>query len=147
MPEAESSQYGPTEVLRWVGQDDPEGCGVAVLSMLTGEPYVTVRAAIEARPFYKHGGDWREHGVNGIIMEHYLAERGWFFRRVYVSWEFGTWPPPPFAERHFAQVGQPSGNGHYVVMDAKGCVLDPLREGTFALSDWEVVNHVIGLKR
>jgi hypothetical protein len=35
-------------------------------------------------------------------------------------------------------------NGHFVVMLADGTVLDPLREEPTRLTDWSIVNAVIG---
>lgn len=134
----------PAAVMNWVRQEDAEGCGVAVLAMLTGQTYAAVRDELEADEWVNHGGDWRTNGVTQIVLERYLAQRGGFFRRVYAAWEFGVWPPPPFAYSHYAIVANPGG-GHFVAMDRDGQVLDPLREGAFSLSDWDVVNCVVGL--
>lgn len=108
------TQIGRGEGLRWVGQVDAEGCGVAVLAMLTGEPYEALRDQIDSE------------------------------QRVYANM-VDEWPPPPWSPLHFAQVTQPSNRSHFVAMDDRGRVLDPLREGTFALSDWSKVQNVVGL--
>lgn len=146
-PGVQGSERPCPNPLHWVGQEDPEGCGVAVLAMLTDDSYAKVRAIIDADEWVGHSGDWRKGGVAQPVLERYLTQRGWFFARRYSTWDTGgEWPPTPFADRHYAIVAN-AGGGHFVVMDRAGVVLDPLREGTFALADWEVVNCVVGLKR
>lgn len=128
--------------MRWVRQEDPDGCGIAVLAMLTDQPYWVVRDHIEAVD-----RDWRDNGVPQMLMESYMVDRGWSLRTVLLSTEFNRWPPPAFAEQHFAQVTQPSSAGHYVAMDFSGRVFDPLRPGIFGLSDWPATHFVIGANR
>lgn len=128
-------------------QQDDWGCGIAVLAMLTDDSYVNVKTNIEADPWAQKAGDWKASGISQLHLEKYLSERGWYFRRVYSSWQSnGVWPPAPFAERHYAIVQQPSGNGHFVVMCADGMVLDPMAEVPKTLADWKVVNLVVGLR-
>lgn len=132
--------------VKWVRQEDAEGCGVAVLAMLTGEPYAAVRARIDAEDFHGHSGDWSTNGITHITLDRYLTFHGFYRQRIYEAWRITeAWPPKPWAPVHFAQVVQPSNNTHFVVMDAEGHVLDPMREGTFSLADWPAVNNVAGL--
>lgn len=120
-----------------VFQEDANGCTIACLAMLTGKTYRDARAAY-----------WGESGhPTPLEIQRFLMNDGWFVRTVYSSDDFGQWPPPPFAQAHFAQVTQPSGVGHAVVVREDGVVLDPLLDGGARLSDWAVVNHVIGLWR
>jgi hypothetical protein len=131
--------------LRWVRQEDPEGCALAVLAMLTGDSYAEVKAEIEGQDFHGHNGDWSTRGLTHISIDRHLASRGFYEQRAYEAWGLSAWPPDPWAPIHYAQVVQPSGNAHFIVMDAAGSVLDPLREGTFKLTDWQKVNNVVGL--
>jgi hypothetical protein len=133
--------------LRWVRQEDAQGCGIAVLAMLTGESYAAVKAEIDSQDGHGHNGDWSENGVTHITLDRYLTARGFYHQRIYESWGLTDWPPDPWAPSHFASVRQPSGNSHFVVMDAEGRVLDPMREGDFTLGDWLAVLNVVGLVR
>lgn len=134
--------------IKWVRQEDPHGCGLAVLSMLTGTPYWRVRADIDSERgegIHGHDGDWSKSGLSHISIDRYLTTRGFYRQRIYQGWKLGEWPPKPWAPVHYAQVKQPSGNFHFVVMDHVGRVLDPMREGLFSLGDWPSVGNVCGL--
>ncbi len=136
--------------LRWIGQEDAQGCGAAVLAMLTGQTYAAVKADMDADPWVCEGGErnWAAHGLTSHVLDRYLAARGYFLRRIYDAWGIvESWPPEPFAPLHFARVRQPSGHGHFVAMDRTGRVFDPLREGAFTLADWSEVQNVVGLLR
>jgi hypothetical protein len=141
MPDRRQSE----DSMRWVRQEDPSGCGVAVLAMLTGLTYAEVIAEIEAEPWYKlSAAAFREgHSTNGVVLERYLTDRGWWHSCRYETW-CSEWPPKPFAPFHTVHVNQPSGNDHYLAMDGRGRVLDPLREGVFGLADWPSVGNVVG---
>lgn len=144
-PEAPASY---PETVRWVHQEDPQGCALAVLAMLTGNTYEQVKATVEGEDFHGHNGDWATRGLTHISIDRHLAACGFFHRRIYGAWGLADdWPPKPFAAIHYAQVVQPSGNQHFVVMDAEGRVYDPLREGTFTLADWPEVQSVVGLMK
>ncbi len=135
-------------MMAWVQQEDAQGCGVAALAMLTGQTYAAVKAEMDADPWVSEGGerDWATHGLTAHVLDRYLVARGYFLRRIYGAWGIvEPWPPEPFAPLHFARVTQPSNNGHFVVMDAAGRVLDPLRDGEFRLSDWVEVQNVVGI--
>lgn len=129
-----------------VRQRHANGCGVAVLAMLTGENYETIRAEIDGQDGHAHSGDWDAEGVTCLTVTRLLVEKGFYLQRVYPGWEvFDHWPPEPWADRHFASVVQPSGRSHFVAMDGQGRVFDPLRDGTFALHDWDEVSNVTTL--
>lgn len=117
---------------------------MAVIAMLTGRTYRDVRDQIDHEDGHGHSGDWSKNGVTHITIDRLLTEHGYYRQRVYETWR-EVWPPEPWAPVHFAQVRQPSGNAHFVVMDAEGRVFDPLREGVFTLGDWPGVNNVVGL--
>jgi len=133
--------------MRWVQQEDAEGCGLAVLAMLTDKTYAEVKAEIDSQDGHGHNGDWSQHGITHITLDRYLITQGFYLQRVYASFGISEWPPDPWAPRHFAQVTPLSGNSHFVVMDAEGVVLDPMREGTYRLGDWTTTQNVVGIKR
>lgn len=142
MREAKS---GPSESAAWVGQEDAEGCALATLAMICGHDYAAVKAEVETywpsdEPAPGH--DWSKNGVTFYTLDRYLAAQGYFMQRRYATWGL---PLEPFAPIHYASVQQPSNRSHFVVVLADGGVLDPLREGRFALSDWTEVNQLGGL--
>lgn len=128
---------GRTDV-RWVGQEDAWGCGLATLAMISGRSYSEVKASVDS--WAEH--DWAVNGATHYTLDRYLTEDGWFSQRRYESWGL---PMDAFAPIHYASVAQPSGRGHFVVVLENGLVLDPLRKGIYALSDWERVNQLVGL--
>lgn len=131
----------------WVHQEDPYGCGLAVLAMLTDEPYDAVKTEVDSWEGEGHNGDWSAGGVTHYTLDRYLIARGFYLQRIYKDSGLSDWPPDPWAPVHFASVKQPSGNSHFVFMDVHGRVLDPMREGVFTLADWPGVNNVVGLVR
>ena len=131
----------------WVRQEDAKGCGLAVLAMLTGRTYAEVRErvdAVEVGPS-EAPRDWARSGCTHYTLDRYLAGEGWFVQRRFAT--YLELPFAPFAPIHYAQVVQPSGRGHFVVVLADGTVLDPMREGHFRLSEWTKVNQLVGLVR
>lgn len=104
----------------WVRQEDPDGCGVAVLAMLTGQTFAEVDATVKR--------DAKDHTVKSHEMSTYLWDRGYFLRRIMLASlaPEGGWPPAPFAPMHYLDVRSPTGaGGHWIAMDDEGGVLDP----------------------
>jgi hypothetical protein len=136
-------------VTEWVRQEDAGGCGPATLAMLTGRTYREARDLIDA--LWENPKDWSGNGGgNEFDLDRCLYADGFYIQRRYSSWrDNGTAArlafPDPFAPLHYAMVRQPSNNYHFVVMLADGRVLDPMREGYFALTDWPDVVQVVGL--
>ena len=54
--------------VRWVHQEDSEGCALAVIAMLVGESYATVKANVDAWSDEPH--DWSKNGTS-----HYTIDR------------------------------------------------------------------------
>ena len=119
--------------------------------MVTGQTYDEVRVWIldnwvHSVMGYDAPADWlADHGVTQYALDWYLGEHGFAWRRVYRAWTTGSWPPKPFAPVHVAQVVQPSGMAHFVVLTPDGQVLDPMCDVSRSLTDWEQVNHVQGI--
>ena len=123
--------------MKHVSQRGDSDCGVAAFAMLTDRGYSEALTALGV------GADVPDHTIRVL-----LQREGWFIRDIDHRSECdGVWPPPPFAERHFALVTQLSGNGHYVAMEADGTVLDPLTNEPRRLSDWTVCSFVCGMVR
>lgn len=145
---APSTESGQPILVR---QEHDWGCGVAALAMVTGQTYDEVRTWILDHWVHAVLGcdpaDWlTKHGVTQYVLDWYLGEHGYVWRRLYRAWVADdSWPPKPFAPVHIAQVVQPSGNAHFVVLMADGLVLDPMSVNPRSLTDWETVNHVQGV--
>lgn len=140
-----------------IAQRHKDGCGRAVLAMLTGQTYEEVDQVIPARDGNRALELWQQ--------ERFLMERGWFQRVILRREEApgGKWPPAPFAPLHMAMVAgraagrvlrttdgvlletHGTGSGHSVVMLRDGTVLDPNSEGGWRLTDWPTVYVVVGL--
>lgn len=129
--------------VRWVGQEDAEGCALAVLAMLSGETYADVKAEVDGWFDKAAPQDWATNGTSHYTLDRYLAHRGFWMRRHYATWGL---PLRAFAPLHYASVKQPSGRGHFVAVLHDGTVLDPMREGTYTLEDWAEVNQLVGLR-
>jgi hypothetical protein len=127
-----------------VRQEHDHGCGIAVLAMLTDQTYQQVYDDLLAT-YPGEKTRVTEQGLYHTAMEWYLAQRGYAWRTVYSGWKPTSWPPEPFAPRHFAQVVQPSGNHHFVVMTEAGTVLDPLSGILTGLGAWGQVDSVYGV--
>lgn len=122
-----------------IAQRHKDGCGRAVLAMLTGQTYEQVDQVIPARDGKRDLELWQQ--------ERFLMERGWFQRVVLRREEAPdrVWPPKPFAPLHMAMVAGRTNVGHSVVMLRDGTVLDPNHEGGWRLTDWPTVYVVVGL--
>jgi hypothetical protein len=135
-----------------VRQEHPNGCGLACIAMVTGLGYGEVRDTLTE--FLPRERDYGEEGIHHGITEWFLGRLGYAWRTLYAGHLHDPWPPEPFAPVHIAQVRQPSGNTHYVVVTDDGTVLDPLDGERKRLDVWDVpdgkfsgVNSVMGLWR
>lgn len=127
----------------WVRQDHTEGCGVATLAMLLGRTYADVLAEIaEHAPEWEANKDRDTSGTTNYTLDWVLARAGAFVQCRYPVW---GWPMEPFAPLHYASVEQPSGRSHFVVVLEDGRVLDPFREGVYALTDWPTIQNLTGV--
>jgi hypothetical protein len=120
--------------------------------MVTGLDYGEVRDTLtEFLPREKGYGD---EGIHNGVVEWFLGRLGYAWRTLYAGHLHDPWPPEPFAPVHIAQVRQPSGNTHYVVVTDDGTVLDPLDGEHKTLDLWDVpdgkfsgISNVMGIWR
>jgi hypothetical protein len=132
----------------WVGQEDANGCGPAALAMIAGVTYAEAKDILEACPVSHHKGNWAKEGVGHVSLDWALQRCGFWRQRTYRAWQRDNWPPRPWAPVHLCQIEQPSHNNHFVVMDGKGVVLDPLRaDASLTLRRYPDVLNVCGLYR
>ena len=131
--------------IRWVGQEEPYGCGAAAIAMLTGRTYQEVVSEL--------GDSWTEHGLHDP--ESLLADMGYALARRYrvmqyhgiVNEERTPWPPEPFGDVHICQVYVSKPMAHMVVMLRDGTVLDPVTPEPKRLADYLDVNWVAAVVR
>jgi hypothetical protein len=129
-------------VVGWVGQEDAEGCALAVIAMLIGETYGFAKSYVDSWSDEPH--DWGKNGTSHYTIDRALTLNGYWIQRRYQNWGC---PLEPFAAAHYASVRQPSNNSHFVFVDAKGDVLDPLREGVYRLHQYAGVNQLVGVMK
>lgn len=134
----------PRAPLRYVAQEEPQGCAVACLAMILGCTYAEARARIHVDT---------SKGITSTVYDGALVEAGFALARVYrhdpvrgVKRE--AWPPPPFAPIHIASTETAQG-GHAVVMLVDGTVLDPWDRSRTTLRhpDYLAVHCVAGIWR
>ena len=127
--------------MRWVGQDDANGCGVAAAAMLAGRSYADVLALLPQPEAVRSGG-----GVSlQFTMDQLMTELGFALAKRYPAWMNtyrSEWPPAPWGDRHLCQVYSASGRAHFVVMLRDGTVLDPSTPEPRRLSDYSKVEAV-----
>ena len=127
-----------------VRQKEPYGCGVACVAMIAGVPYDDVRALL---------GDWwsgRSSGMSHHVLFELLFHFGFavqnFFRENQLRYQpRKPWPPDPTPAPICVALTITAQGGHFVVWLEDGTVLDPLREGTRTLADYEEVWQVVGV--
>jgi hypothetical protein len=113
--------------IKWVGQEDANGCCIAAVAMVTGSNYVDIR------PLFVGHYNWPKIFIGD--MDHVLNGLGYTVNRLYESIEAikiaSSWPPQPFADVHLCCVLplEQSPKPHMVVMQKDGTVLDPLGTG------------------
>lgn len=133
--------------IRWVRQEDPSGCVIASLAMVTGRSYATVKSYFEGMDFGDKGG------IIHTDAEQYLADTGFagalkyrflprFARVDCPNRQFRSPWPEPFAPAHL--IGINSGR-HCVVLLRDGTVLDPLQAAPRRIEDCGEVSYVLGV--
>lgn len=135
----------PLIELERIQQEDSDGCGVAVLAMLTGQTYAQVDAEWPLRLTDR----WTASDVKPHMMMDYLWKRGYSLlvirdRRYAI---YGAWPSiEPFAPMHYAMVDSPTqSTGHWIAIDGFGEVLDPFEGSRKTLDIYERMHEVVGV--
>ncbi|MDE3097339.1 MAG: hypothetical protein KGK07_15230 [Chloroflexota bacterium] len=93
-------------MIRYVPQEDANGCRVACLAMVLGVSYVEARALL--------GAGWAESGISHFPTDEVIGRAGWAVRRVYhydstIGRMREPWPPAPFAPLHIVETIVPAG--------------------------------------
>jgi hypothetical protein len=104
--------------LRHVRQQDPFGCGVACVAMLTGQTYADALA--QMGPLHAAGAaHYQTNGGTHYDWFKALARLGYAVQFLFRHGH-EVWPLPPWAPAHIVQVGN-----HVVVLLPSGDVFDP----------------------
>lgn len=129
--------------IKWIGQEDSNGCSLAALAMVLGKTYREVRS------------DWlhfENRGISFFEYDRYLAEKGYAVARIYKHShasknDLKQWPIEPFADIHICtvKISDDSSVHHTVVMLRDGTILDPLTPSPRALSDYVRVDNIAGI--
>lgn len=106
--------------IRRVAQEEPDGCLVACIAMVSGRSYAEIRAMCAAS---------YNQGIHDVIADNVLDELGFAVRRRYrhnsrLKIDRTEWPCAPFAPVHIFTADVPAGH-HAAVLLSDGVVLDP----------------------
>jgi hypothetical protein len=144
--------------VRHVSQEDPCGCVVAALAMVTGRSYEEVKA-------YFIGCDFQTEGISHDDAMTYLGDTGYATQRRYwplpywvpdaktFEWEMQRegglvqarrkpWPCAPWAPAHLMGI---NGGRHCVVLLRDGTVLDPNQDAPRRIEDVGHVSYILGV--
>lgn len=106
-------------MINYVPQEDPFGCGLACLAMVTDQTYKQVEAEVT----------YNDHGITDMAVQAYLADKGyasaWKHKwTIYTNQPRLEWPPKLWANVHIAMTYSRAG-AHFIVVLRDGSVLDP----------------------
>lgn len=132
-----------------VRQEDPCGCLVACLAMVTGRSYGEVK-----QHFLQLGKTFEGErgGLHELDVEQGLADFGFAYAKKYrwrgVNLLRTQWPAPPFAPVHIVGL-RVSAGWHGVVLLQDGRVLDPFNDERRDLThrDYEEIGYILGVFR
>lgn len=125
-------------MIQRVQQEDPYGCGVACVAMVSGLSYGEVRRLLGSSVARRLLGGG--YGLTYYTLFDLLSHLGFACLNLWRTNQLNErprdpWPPEPMADAHICSVSLPTG-GHFVVWLRDGTVLDPARSGSFALNDY-----------
>lgn len=110
--------------MRYIAQQQPYGCAVAALAMVTDQEYNYVLRCFE--PFIH-----MNEGLQESHIAEFLYQHGHAWQTIYRHYQWGfpnrerrLWPPQPWAPRHLIMVTALHG-WHIIAMDAAGNIGDP----------------------
>lgn len=122
--------------LRWVGQEDEMGCGVATLAMITGKTYEQVKSDL-------HFIDLTKEGIDDFTFIKYLAEHGLI--PVKVESEISQHHHLASIYLCVVTVEKDISGEHFVLMLKNGQVFDPLTPDIRNLSDYPKINVIYAI--
>lgn len=125
----------------YVRQEDPNGCLVACIAMVSG---LTYGAAMDlVRPAFRDG-------LNSFVVDAVLGDLGFAnLDRTMFDPKFNAkrdpWPVAPFAPVHVVHASM-AGGFHGLVMLADGTIFDPWNRDRTSLShaDYREINRISG---
>lgn len=134
--------------VKWVAQEDANGCGIACLAMLVGKTYQQVASEVASV---------KAMGLSQWPLDSYLAEQGYAVARRYPSLVHlneinkpgvmrDVWPLTPWADVHLCGVTLPQGH-HWVVLLRDGRVLDPAGWPPRSWAEYENVSSMAAIIR
>ena len=130
--------------VKYVEQDEKNGCGIACLAMVLGTTYAEVRKHFET--------DFEKKGVPFDRLVEYLGECGHqIVKKEVLNWEHVEFTRQemlkPFAPMHIVNVQQQfdSKDRHCVVMDANGKLYCPSGQTQETIQTVYAVHEVAGL--
>jgi hypothetical protein len=130
--------------VRLVRQEDPNGCIVACLAMVTGKSYAEIRRMYPsvAEP---HGG------LTLFDFTNFFTLHGFAFQLIHawdraIDGKHTDWPFRPWADAHLCGVdaGRGGSSSHGVILLRDGTVLDPAH-GERRWSDYPSVGYMCAL--
>lgn len=131
-------------MIKYIAQEESDGCLVACVAMVTGRTYKEIRAM--AGPAYKDG-------INYVVANDILADLGYavmcrYRHQARVGGDRPEWPCTPFAPVHIAYVIVTAGS-HAAVVQSDGLVLDPWSIDRRSLLDpvYREIHHIDGIFR
>jgi hypothetical protein len=126
-------------MIQLVRQRETFDCLVACFSMVTGEPYESVRAVVKE--------DLTSRPPQSDVLVEWAKSKGYE-----LLWrmpeDLTDWPRPPFCDFHICSVLKYKGIAwsHGVVLLRDGTVLDPDCDTPKRLSDYFFVNWMCGFR-
>ena len=128
--------------MRYIAQEESDGCMVAALAMVTGRSYRDIRDMVAGA--YNNGINWPvaadvlAHLDYAVMTKYEYIPRTKSYRPV--------WPCPPFAPAHIIVLEATQG-AHAVAMDEGGNVYDPFNRERTTLKhpDYGKIHHIEGI--
>lgn len=129
-------------MIQYIAQEEPGGCMVACVAMVTGHSYAAIRQMCAAS---------YNDGIHEVIADDLLGELGFAVIRKYkhvphLKADRPEWPMLPFAPVHICLVHATQGP-HAVVMLDTGLVYDPWKRERHTLRDpdYTQIGHIAGV--
>lgn len=129
-------------MIEYIAQEEPGGCLVACVAMVTGRSYATIRQLCASS---------YNNGIHEVIADDILGELGFAIVRKYkhiprLKTDRLDWPLLPFAPAHICLVHATQG-AHAVVMLHTGDVYDPWNASRQNLRhpDYTQIDHITGI--